>query len=220
MNVFFDIETIPTDSAYFIEKALERVKCPASIKKPESIAEWETNKRPALEAEAISKLGLHGKSGCIVSIASAFDYGPIDSVTGPDEKKIIEDFLNTVTEISNSERGRFPTLIGHNIIGFDLPFLKVRCLANEIEIPRWFPLDLKPWDNTVYDTMTRFGGARDYNSLDDICACLGIEGKGEIDGSMVWDLWKSNKLNEIAKYNKSDVELVRKVWRKMTAVGI
>ena len=38
--VYFDLETIPSQSPAYLERCLGKVKPPASIKKPESIEKW------------------------------------------------------------------------------------------------------------------------------------------------------------------------------------
>jgi predicted PolB exonuclease-like 3'-5' exonuclease len=110
-------------------------------------------------------------------------------------------------------------LVGHNIIGFDLPFIFQRCLANAITARPFVNLS----DYTVrgvFDTMHRWWlGARRNVSLDDIAWALGIESSktDEVEGSKVFELYQAGKLNLIREYNLNDVRLTRKVYERMVA---
>lgn len=114
-----------------------------------------------------------------------------------------------------AERGRLPIFIGHNVVNFDIRFIWQRAIVLGIKMPGWFPRDPKPWGHDVFDTMTAFAGQRGTVGLDKLCIALGLEGKGDIDGSMVGDLWAAGEYDRIAEYCKADVERTRAVHRKM-----
>jgi hypothetical protein len=130
-----------------------------------------------------------------------------------DEKKSLLAFLEYMKgfDIDADE------LVGHNIIGFDLPFIFQRCLVNCISAK---PLvDLGEYRvRGVFDTMHAWWlGARRNVSLDDIAWALGIESSktAEVEGSKVYDLHQSGKLAEIREYNLNDVRVTRKVYERM-----
>ena len=66
-------------------------------------------------------------------------------------------------------------LVGHNIIGFDLPFIFQRCLAHALQARPF--VNLGDYNvRGVFDTMHRWWlGAKRHVSLDDIAWALGIE---------------------------------------------
>jgi hypothetical protein len=130
-----------------------------------------------------------------------------------DEKKSLQAFLEYMKrfDIDADE------LVGHNIIGFDLPFIFQRCLVNCISAR---PLvDLRDYNvRGVFDTMHHWWlGARRNVSLDDIAWALGIESSktAEVEGSKVYDLYQAGKLAEIREYNLNDVRVTRKVYERM-----
>ena len=48
-------------------------------------------------------------------------------------------------------------------------------------------------------------------SLDNLCKFFGFEGKGDIDGSQVYPMYKEGKIEEIAEYCRQDVIKTRKL---------
>jgi predicted PolB exonuclease-like 3'-5' exonuclease len=110
--------------------------------------------------------------------------------------------------------------VGHNIIGFDLPFIFQRCLANNITIKPF--VDLSEYHvQGVFDTMRRwsFGDRRNNTSLDDLAWAFGIESSKteDVEGSKVFELYQAGKLAEIREYNLNDVRVTRKVYERMVA---
>ena len=110
-------------------------------------------------------------------------------------------------------------LVGHNIIGFDLPFIFQRCLVHGIAARPFVNLS-EYTVRGVFDTMHRWWlGARRHVSLDDIAWALGIESSktDEVEGSKVFELYQAGKLGKIREYNLNDVRLTRKVYERMVA---
>ena len=64
-------------------------------------------------------------------------------------------------DLVGDSQGRYPRLtwIGHNVIGFDLLFLKQRCWINNIRPPFIIPADAKHGGDSVFDTMVEFAGS-------------------------------------------------------------
>src|SRR5687768_7481859 len=188
----------------------------------------------AAEEESCYQLGsLSAASGRILSIAvhegpvPGVEFGGVDQpeterVFGidadgneEDEKKSLLRFLEYMKDFD----AEMDELVGHNIIGFDLPFIFQRCLVHGI--------NTRPFVNLsdyavrgVFDTMHRWWlGARRNVSLDDIAWALGIESSktDEVEGSKVFELYQAGKLNLIREYNLNDVRLTRKVYERMVA---
>ena len=130
-----------------------------------------------------------------------------------DEKKALLDFLALMRDFDPDT----DELVGHNIIGFDLPFIFQRCLVHGISV--------RPFVNLgefnvrgVFDTMHHWWlGAKRHVSLDDIAWALGIESSktAEVEGSKVFDLYQAGKLELIREYNLNDVRVTRKVYERM-----
>lgn len=215
MNIFLDFETIPTTNPAVIAELAAKVKPPATHKKPETIALWEQNEKPAAVELAVAKTSLDGTYGAICSAAYAFDDGPVHSECSADEGKLITDLYAAIREAMKG--GRDLTVIGHNVVGFDLKFLWKRTVILGIR-PAPLPFRAKAWDKTVFDTMTQWDDDREKRiSLDSLCSVLGVPSpKGELDGSQIAGAFAAGRFDEIAKYNAGDVEAVRNVYRRMT----
>lgn len=215
MNLFFDIETIPDQRKDALQRAVELVKAPANYKKPEAIEKY----RREHAAEAHAKTALKGIYGELCSIAWAFDDDPVLVVTRTkelSEKDLLEAFFASVKGHDDSSRGSHSsrTWIGHNVIEFDLRFLKQRALIKNVRPPFSIPADARH-GQYVFDTMKEWAGWKGYVKLDDLCKAFGLKGKGDIDGSMVGDLWAKGQYDIIMEYNKDDVEKTREVYRRM-----
>jgi hypothetical protein len=186
----------------------------------------------ALEEERCYQLGsLSATSGRILSIAvhegpvAGFDFGDLDQRTSEhvfgidadgneqDEKTSLLSLLDYLKHFDPET----DELVGHNLIGFDLPFIFQRCLAHCISAK---PLvDLGEYRvRGVFDTMHHWWlGSRRNVSLDDVAWALGIESSktASVEGSKVFDLYHAGKLAEIREYNLNDVRVTRKVYERM-----
>ncbi|HJZ80615.1 MAG TPA: ribonuclease H-like domain-containing protein [Pyrinomonadaceae bacterium] len=188
----------------------------------------------AAEEERVYQLGsLNATSGRILSLA--VHLGPVASfqiegvaasqsehVFGIDpsgneqtEAQALKDFLTLLSDFDSE----CDLIVGHNIIGFDLPFIFQRCLVNNIAVKPFVDLsDFHPLG--VYDTMREWWlGGRNRVALDDLAWALGIESSktSEVEGSRVFELYQAGKLAEIREYNLNDVRVTRKVYERMVA---
>ena len=111
-------------------------------------------------------------------------------------------------------------IVGHNIIGFDLPFIFQRCLVNNIIVEPF--VNLAEFNvRGVYDTMHRWWlAAKNRVALDDIAWPLGIPSSAtdEVEGSRVFELYQAGRLVEIREYNLNDVRVTRKVYERMVSM--
>jgi hypothetical protein len=131
------------------------------------------------------------------------------------EKRALLDFLALLKEFDCD----CDELVGHNVIGFDLPFIFQRCLVHEIKARPF--VNLADYNvRGVFDTMHRWWlGARRHVSLDDVAWALGIESSktSEVEGSKVFDLYQAGKLELIREYNLNDVRVTRQIYERMVA---
>lgn len=129
------------------------------------------------------------------------------------EAELLEEFILTIDGATIGNR--IPTIVGHNVVNFDIRFLWQRAIVLGVRMPNWFPRDPKPWGVETFDTMAAFAGARNMIGMDRLCSALGLEGKGEIDGSMIGDLWAAGEYQKIAEYCRDDVIRTREIHRRM-----
>ncbi len=186
-----------------------------------------------IEEERCYQLGsLSATSGRILSIA--VHAGPIagidlgvelpqsEHVFGIDQDGVEQDEKNSLLallELLKDFDCESDELVGHNLIGFDLPFIFQRCLVHCISAK---PLvDLSEFRvRGVFDTMHHWWlGAKRFVSLDDVAWALGIESSktATAEGSKVFELYQAGKLAEIREYNLNDVRVTRRVYERMVA---
>ena len=213
---YFDIETIPSQLAGIRDDLAKTIEPPGNISKAETIAAWHAEKKPALIEDTYLKTSFDGGVGQVVVIGFAVGDGEPYSYSVGDlsraaERGIIEDFFCAVTDAGPVQ------FVGHNVIGFDFPFLWKRAMVLGIKPPWTFPRNPKPWGETVADTMLMWDATqRAGGSMDRVCRLLGIPGKGDMDGSKVWPHVQAGKIDEVAEYCRSDVERTRAMHQRMT----
>ena len=49
-----------------------------------------------------------------------------------------------------------------------------------------------------------------------LAEALGIEGKGDMDGSKVWDAWKAGQCEQVCEYNVDDIRMNREIYNRLT----
>lgn len=216
--LYFDIETIPTQNAAVRADIAANMPPPSRMSKPETIAAWEKNDKPAAVDEAVAKTSFDGAYGHVCCIGWALGCGTPESAhigsRIENEKPILERFFSALPQLN------VPTIVGHNVIAFDLRFIWQRAIVLGVRVPSWFPRDPRPWNGEVFDTMLAFAGQRGTIGLDRLAKALGIEGKKDIDGSMVAGMWANGRHDEIAAYCRDDVALTRDIHRRfMIALG-
>lgn len=157
------------------------------------------------------KGALEAMTGRIVCIGMLFEEGsrlnPV-AICEQDEKKLLERFW---TALSDND-----VLVGHNILAFDLMFIRQRSWILGVKPPVVLNLR-KYYTESVIDLMemwtnwsSRFKGA----SLDNISTVLGV-GQKTGHGSEVAGLWAAGDYASLMKYCMSDVWLSYRVYCKM-----
>jgi hypothetical protein len=159
----------------------------------------------------------------IVSIGSARGGGEIrTAVVGQDvpgfgiatEEMILKSFWQAVSECS--------PLIGFGIIHFDLPVIFIRSAILGIRPTKL--LDMTPWKGEVIDLSAKIypKGPPDEEKtgkpsrLKTFARIFGFEIPAEgVDGSHVYRLFKEGKLDEIAKYQASDIDVTRRFYEML-----
>lgn len=216
--VYFDLETIPCQDETYRAELARKVTPPGNLKKPESIEKWLSENRDAAADEAMAKTSLDGGRGHVCTIAWAKDDSKIHvehAKTLDQERGVIEAFFADLDHYHSE------TLVGHNITGFDLGFLRKRAIVLGIKLPpnSCLPRDPKPWDKNVRDTMSMWAGGTNRISMDALCGILGIEGKDGFDGSQVAGAWARGEHDKIAEYCRDDVWRTREIHKRFMAAG-
>src|ERR1700686_572390 len=188
----------------------------------------------AAEEERVYQLGsLNATSGRVLSIAvhigpipgfeiegltsnqSEHAFGIDEAGNEQEEAQALSEFLALISDFDLE----CDEIVGHNIIGFDLPFIFQRCLANNIPVRP--PINLGEYNvKGVFDTMRGWWlGGRNRVALDDVAWALGFESSktADVEGSKVFDLYQAGRLAEIREYNLNDVRVTRKVYERLIA---
>ena len=218
MNTGIDIETIPTQNKELLDYVGRSVKPPATIKKQETLNDWYENKYSEALSEAVNKLSFDGGFNHIITL-SAWVSDDLNCVFHAEsveqEGDVIQNYMDWISK-NISFKGRW---IGHNIIGFDLRVIKQRCMVLGIKPFSGLRFDAKPWDDNPYDTMLRWNSDRqNMTSMDKLCRIFGIEGKGDMDGSQVYQAWLDNKHAEIKDYCLDDAKKSVLIFNRMEGI--
>lgn len=159
-----------------------------------------------------------GRIAC-VSVAFVTDKGEtrMQSFSDFEEKKLLSDVQKLLKKIG--ELGFF--LCGHNVKGFDIPYLAKRMIMNGILPPKILPgHDTKPWEVKAFDTKEfwQYGGYGSIASLELMCVCLGVESSKtmEVTGNKVHEaFWVKKDIEGIVKYCEKDVSVLIDVIEKI-----
>ncbi|MBU0649425.1 ribonuclease H-like domain-containing protein [Patescibacteria group bacterium] len=154
--------------------------------------------------------GLDGTWGRIFCIGYAIDDGPVQCLVG-DEVEIIKQFWDMARDMD--------LFIGFNLIDFDLRFIVQRSIIHGVKPSREIPFR-RYSNNPVYDVMWEWTKWGSKISMDELSQALGFKSsKGAIDGSRVNEYYQKGKYKEIEKYCAADVELTRKIYKRLRFEG-
>ena len=134
--------------------------------------------REAHKAEFIDRAALSALTCQIVAIGLKSEKGC--KILAGDEVEIIKAFWKLYGNAVAQKR----RMIGHNILGFDLPVLVRRSYILGIDVPPGLLVNGRFWSDTFCDTMQVWGcGSRDFIGLDVLSRVLGGPGKPDGDGA-------------------------------------
>lgn len=207
-DIFIDIETVPSESM----PSIEEIEVPKTIKKPESIQKYKTD--PDKIEEQYHKESLQSHKGRILCIGIAINNSEPAVIVGKTEEQIIKSLDKVI--------GKYRRI---NWIGFYVKFdllwiyqraIKYRC-KNIIE-----SINTNRYEGNIIDIIHLMGGCIDYKyriSLDKTLKFLGLESsKKGIDGSLVFQFWKEEKIDEILNYCKDDVKVTRDIYNWINTI--
>ncbi len=163
-----------------------------------------------------NKAALNAEWGKIVCISVGFIHEGelhIKSFTG-EEKDILLEFKGLVVAT-----GRM--IAGHNVIGFDIPYIRKRWFINGLgeflSDKQGNDVYMKPWllDDAIFDTMVAWKGSGFANtSLEELCMSFNIpSSKDNCHGNEVSEFYYAGRLAEIQEYCEKDVAVVANILR-------
>jgi len=212
-TLYIDIETLP--AAWTDEQidAHAASSVPGNYTKPESIAKWieehrvETWLRTALDWRHARICAI----GVIVEIGHDVQERIVIMLDEHGERKMLGELDAIFTQYAPD------TIVGHNVVGFDLPRLHIAAARNGVPLLArrlsWY----REHRNAVVDTM-RLAMGSERCRLGDLATALGLEGKSG-DESQVYELWVEGRQDAIAAYCLQDVEVTRAVYRALVGAA-
>lgn len=223
MNIYLDIETLPTEDPEIIEEIAARVTPPGNMTKAETIAKWAKEKKPAIIEELVDRTALgpvtppHVAFGRVLCVGFAIDDGEVEVALAekPEDEAEMIAYVGDILLKECAPWRDDPLIIGHNIKEFDWRYLCQRAVI--LGIDSAFSLS-SPFP--MFDTMlTWTGHYTRHVSLDMLCRAFRIPGKSETDGCSGADvarMYRAGEIDRIVKYCKHDVERTRSVFKRMT----
>ena len=237
MFIYLDLESLPNpDYGEIARPTTADLKCPKTLKKQETIDAWWASPEREDELEEIyqkrvnefRKTALNPWECQVFCIAWAIEESglimdeEIKVIWGLDEKLLLEQFsdaLQTGYEKKIVDKMSVSTFVGFNLRNFDNSVLRLKSIKHKLS---WLTqvLPTRKYHDRIEDIMemslmtTRLTIDK-YVGLDYVCKFFGMEGKGEIEGSNVYDHYLEGKYQEIADYCKDDVEKTRTLHKLM-----
>lgn len=211
-TLYLDIETLPADWTDEQVDAHARAAVPGNYSKPESIAKWIEENR----LEQWSRTALDWRYARICAIGMIVEIGHdvqerlCVTLDEHGEGKMLGELDAVLHQYAPD------TIVGHNVIGFDLPRLHIAAARTVPALARRLS-EYRGHRHAVVDTM-RLAMGSERCRLADLAAALGIEGKSG-DGSQVHELWLAGRVDALAAYCLQDVEVTRNVYRMLTGAG-
>lgn len=212
-DIFLDLEVIPGCDWYMEEQAT-KVSAPANYVNPDAIEKWMVMQGNGKKEQARHATGLIPIYGQIICIGFAVNDGPVMTLYGTDEKDLIKRFYQELSD-RKVQRHRW---VGHNVVGFDLPYLWTRSVVHHLDSAFLPDKQIKPWEmDKAFDTLYQLAG-KDFkgHSLGNVCKVFGIpDNYPDVDGSMIWDMYREGLAESIQQYCANDVCMTRQLFNRI-----
>ena len=207
MPTFFDIETKPM-TAEQLQGVMPAFNAPANIKDPAKIA-------AAIEAKQVSyieKAALSPSSGVVQAIGVMLSGKYHVCVSDDDEKSLLQWFWATIESEGST------TLVGWNILNFDLPFLVSRSWAHGIRVPiLHYCVSYNRYTLPVLDLMQFMCLSRDSRtmSLSSALMMTGLQPKAETKGMLPYELYDQD-IEAFFDYLRRDVQALADLYQRLS----
>lgn len=225
MEIFLDLETLPTSRPEIRERFSADVAPPANYKSADVIAKWWAEHGETAKTEAVAKTALNGTFGELLCIGFAVNDGPVTVLLRTEsEAGLIDEFSRELVAqagTSAEDDGQFwpirATWIGHNIEDFDLRFLWQRACVHGIKFGFPLPLERYPRGPRRFDTMKEWGGWNGRVKQRDLELAFGLERTDPLThgGADVWTSYQAGDTESVIAHCAEDVRLLREIYRRM-----
>lgn len=214
--LFLDVETVPFSPGF---SELPNVFQELWAEK----TQWQRKDNYSPEEYYGMKAGIMAEFAKIVCVSVGYLFEQkgethfrLKSFYGDDEKNLLEEFADLLTEKFNTNQHY---LCAHNGKEFDYPFICRRMLIRGVSLPKILDLSgKKPWEVRHLDTMElwKFGDYKHYTSIKLLAALFNIPTpKDDIDGSQVSGVyWEEKDLERIKTYCQKDTLTVAQILLK------
>lgn len=213
-KLYLDIETLPP-LAWSDDQvdAYVRERVPGTYKKPESIAQWcEENRQEVFGRAALDwRVCRVACIGLVYVVDGAMQTAVLDGGTNDDAERRMLDGMDLIL---STWQAYDAVVVGHNVLGFDLPRLHLLAARLRHGLASWFrELNGNP-RHRVLDTQRLAFSTSERVSLSDLAAACGVGAKSG-HGSEVLEMWMTGKHVELRNYCLQDVLLTREVYRAL-----
>lgn len=232
-TIYLDIETVPVDArpgmteppARWLARApdeVKRLKADSDADFATKCADWA---REQWQKESLDPVGrAPAIGGRVLAIGVMADHDEVAAWTSDDEGEV----LAALETYLDGHCARHCQIVGHNIRGFDAPFLAARALRSPAKYPAilraFLPKDRWGPGPHVVDTMalipvTSYGGRPTGTArLSDWVTYLDeAVAEDQIDGSQVLGRYLVGDLQAIVRHLIADVQEVRTLHRLVEA---
>jgi len=232
MNLFIDVETIPTQDprkeseirGRFVH-ARDTTHAPKSYKSENAIDGWHAAKEAEAAPkgeEAYRKTALDGSLGEIVTICAALGGGQVETFSrdGDGEAEMLNRYWDWLRKAlrrheiyGDGNLLDYPfRVIGHSA-PFDIRFLWQRSkILRAINVPSAWPINERFNGEKIFDTMQAWVGWGNYIKLGKLADILGLESDDTITGVDVWDCYQRGEIWKINHHCAEDVRLARDIF--------
>jgi len=207
MQTIIDIETAGL-AAEQIDHLAPTFTAPANYKDADKIAANIAEQR----MEWFKRAALSPMTGKIVAIGYKVPNGQ-HVLHVANEIELLEEFWNDYDKHAEKQ-GK---MIGHNILGFDIPFIIRRSWANKIRVPATVQNGRYLNERRFIDTMTAFqcgNRTEKFYSLDTVARFMGFAGKTEAIGAQFAEILATDPKRALA-YLAADLQAVEDIAERM-----
>jgi DNA polymerase elongation subunit (family B) len=200
--IVFDCETYKSNRAdeYWANKV---IKAKSNLVDPVKIAKDIADKRDA----GIAKSALSPITGRVTCLGLSYN-GDFQFFINENERELLID-INTFIE--GKEVKHYAHYNGDE---FDVPFLRIRNMANNIPVPNWLH-----YRTRHIDIMKMFG-YRNMTALKDLEFALNIRRDTNKDGAHALTLWENKDYKTLENYCLDDVRSTEAIYLMMGGGGL
>lgn len=218
MPIYIDIETSQSEPEPWMIPDVAAMEPPGNMSKAETIAKWRAEKAETIVDEIREQSSLHTiLGGVIVCVGIAVDDKPVTVLDNP-----TLDEAGELAMLKKLELGlaRYPSdpLVAYNGASYDFVWLRHRALRHGLFALARRCWQAKPWERGCIDPYLLWGkGLR--GKLPEVARFVGVQVEPGISGKDVQGLLDAGDLVAVAAHCRSDVELLRDVFRAFAAAG-